>query len=194
MTDRILSRETLQKLDKLVERVARKAGYTGHGGLSYEEHLQSGFERGKHSQRNSHSRRKPGTKSSRKDLAEEIRTYLRDGLTDLMKEGHSEKEALQITLDKFDEAELRPDFDGFLEAFDGFGIEEYTEEWYMVNGEVIGLFYAGFVFLGLTVGGFTGYLASRSLIDAAIGLAFGGCIGIGLGLFSHAAIVLLKRK
>jgi len=194
MTDQTLSKETLQKLDKLVERVARKAGYTGHGGETYQEHLQSRLELGKHSQRHSRSMRKPVAKSTRKDLAEEIRTYLRDGLSDLMKEGHSEKEALQITMDKFDEAEHRPDFAGFMDAFDGFGIEEYTEQWYMVNGEVIGLFYGGFVFLGLTIGGFAGYLASRSLIDAAIGLAFGGCIGIGLGLISHALIVLLKRR
>ncbi|WP_040948379.1 hypothetical protein, partial [Gorillibacterium massiliense] len=156
MADQTLSREALQKIDKLVERVARKAGYTGNGELTYKEHLQMKLEQNRDKLTKGYNKykHKLSLKPSQKDLSEEIKTYLRDGLADLMKEGYTEKEALQITMDKFDEAELRKDFGEFMEAFDGFGIEAATEQWYMQHGEVIGLFYAGFLFLGLTIGGF----------------------------------------
>jgi hypothetical protein len=112
MNEHMLSRETMQRIDKLVERVARKAGYSGQEEMTYKEHLQAKFEqeRNKLARQYQKYRRKLSLKPRRTDFAEEIKTYLRDGLLDLMKEGYPEEEALKITMDKFDEAELN----GFL--------------------------------------------------------------------------------
>lgn len=198
MNETTLSRETMQKIDKLVERVARKAGYSGQEGMTYKEHLQAKFEqeRDKLAQKFQQYRRKFSLKPRRTDFAEEIKTYLRDGLIDLMQEGYPEEEALKITMDKFDEAELNDSFKEFMREFDGFGVEEYMqiEKWYRENGEAIGLFYGAFFILGVTLGAFFGYIGGYSLVSTGIGLAVGCGAGISLGLLSHGIIVLIKRK
>lgn len=57
-----LSRGSLQIIDTLVERVARKAGYSGGGDLTYQETIQARFT-------------EHGTaKTDSTDFAEEIRT------------------------------------------------------------------------------------------------------------------------
>lgn len=198
MNENILNRVTMQKIDKLVERVARKAGYSEKEEMTYKEHLQAKFERerDKLARKFQKYRRKLSLRPRRTDFAEEIKTYLRDGLLDLMKEGYSEEEALRITMDKFDEAELNSSFEEFMQEFDGFGVEEYMhiEKWYRENGEAIGLFYASTFILGLTLGAFFGYISGYSLVSAGIGLAVGCGVGISLGLLSHGIIVLIKRK
>ncbi|ATW26549.1 hypothetical protein [Candidatus Formimonas warabiya] len=198
MSEHMLDRETMRKIDKLVERVARKAGYSGQEEMTYKEHLQAKFEqqRDKLERKFQKYRHKFNLKSRRTDFAEEIKTYLRDGLVDLMKEGYSEEEALKMTMDKFDEAELNSSFEEFMREFDGFGMEEYVQldKWYRENGDAIGLFYGAFLILGLTLGAFFGYLGGHSLVSTGIGLAVGCGAGIGLGLLSNGIIVLIKRK
>lgn len=198
MSDYGLSRDTMQKIESLVKRVARKSGYSDRVDLTYKEHLQAKFDqnRDKLSKKVQKYRHKLSLKPNNTDFAEEIRTYLRDGLVDLMKEGYPEEQALKMTMDKFDEAELNHSFDEFVQAFNGFGLDEYghSTQWYMENGEAVGLFYAAFLILGLTLGAFLGYLAGHTLTATGIGLAVGGGVGIGLGLLSNAIIALLKRK
>ncbi len=199
------------KIDSMVERVARKAGYTGSDNMTYKELLQTKFEQQRDmigreikKQRDNIAynidkyRHKFSMKPGNPDFAEEIKTYLQDGLIDLMNEGYSEEEALKITIDKFDEAELNDTFDAFVEAFGGFGMEDYkknkeTAEWYAQNGEAIGLFYAAFTTIGMTLGAFLGYLLGHTLINTAIGFGVGLFVGAGLGLLSNA-IIALKRK
>jgi hypothetical protein len=130
--------------------------------------------------------------SCSRDFAEEIHAYLADGIHDLMKEGHTEEEALKITIDKFDEAELKGDFSDFLEEFDGFGIQKNIA-WYVNNAEVLGLFYGAFVMLGLTVGSFSGYLMGDGIGDVGIGAGFGLGFGITCGLLSHALLRLFRK-
>jgi hypothetical protein len=197
MNENMLSRETMQKIDQLVERVARKAGYSGQEEMTYKEYLQARFEQEleKLAQNYRNFRRKLSLKPRRKDFAEEIKTYLCDGLVDLMKEGYSEEEALKITIEKFDEAELNSSFEKFMREFDGFGVKEMQlEKWYTENGEAIGLFYAASLVLGITLGAFFGYTGGYTLLSTGIGLAVGCGVGIGLGLLSHGIIVLVKRK
>lgn len=195
MYDKKLSPDTVKKIDELVKRVAKKSGYSGSGELTYQEHLQMKLEsvQRKMNQKFQKQRRKFGLAPKDNDFAEEIKTYLTDGISDLVSQGHSEKEALQITLDKFDEAELKPNFDDFLQEFESFGMEQQME-WYAKNGEAVGMFYAAFVMLGLTLGAFFGYLSGYSLISTGIGLAVGLGTGISLGLLSHAFLVTFKRK
>ncbi|MEL7567404.1 MAG: hypothetical protein AAGU27_21350 [Dehalobacterium sp.] len=77
MNENMLSRETMQKIDKLVERVARKAGYSGQEEMTYKEHLQAKFEqeRDKLARKFQKYRRKFSLKSRRTDFAEEIKTF-----------------------------------------------------------------------------------------------------------------------
>jgi F0F1-type ATP synthase assembly protein I len=193
-----LSREAAGKIDKMVERVALKAGYTGRENMTYKEHLQAKFEqkRSKAERKLNKYKHKFSLKPSNADFAEEIRTYLQDGLHDLMKEGHSEEEALRITMEKFDEAELKNSFDDFAKEFGGFGMEEFQDsmQWYSKNGEAIGLFYAAFIILGLVIGALAGYFIGHTWLTGAIGLAVGLFTGVGCGLLSNAIITLKRGK
>lgn len=195
MSENKLNRETTKKVDELVKRVAKKAGYSGSTELTYQEHLQMkiGNVQKKFDKKIQKQRHKLGLSPKNNDFAEEIKTYLTDGVSDLMAEGYTEEEALQITLEKFDEAELKPDFEDFMEEFNDFGIQE-NMEWYAKEGEAIGLFYGAFTILGLTLGAFFGFLAGRDLISTAIGTVVGLGCGVGLGLLSHALYVAIKRK
>ena len=191
-----LSRESGQKIEKMVERVARKAGYTGQGELTYREHLQYKFDqkREKLVRKAKKYRHKFSVHSKKTDFAEEIETYIRDGVLDLIKQGHSEEDALKITMEKFDEADLKGDFEDMMHTYDNFGMNEHWQQFYQDNGEAVGLFYAAFVILGLTVGGLIGFLGGHTLISAALGSAVGLGIGIGLGLLSHGIFAAAKRK
>lgn len=75
---KVLSAAALEKIDKMVERVARKAGYTGKENMTYKEILQAKFEqeRAKMQSKINKYRRKLSWKSEDTDFAEEIRTYL----------------------------------------------------------------------------------------------------------------------
>lgn len=199
MGSRDLSRESMGSIDALVERVARKAGYTGKEDMTYKEHLQAKYEqkRDKLQSKVDKYKHKLSLRPSRgADFSEEIRTYLQDGLADLMQEGHTEEEALRITMEKFDEAELKGSFDEFAKEFEGFGMEEYMHhgQWYTKNGESIGLFYAAFTVFGLTFGALAGYLIGHTWITAVIGLVVGLFTGVGCGLLSNAIIALRKDK
>ncbi|HET6485137.1 MAG TPA: hypothetical protein VFH83_01885, partial [Spirochaetia bacterium] len=182
MTDD-LSREAQARIEKMVERVARKAGYSGRGTMTYRELLQVKLEqkRRKLQGKVDRYRRKLSLKPSNTDFAEEIRAYLADGVIDLVKEGRSEDEAMEITLKKFDDAELRGSFDDFAKALGGFGMEEWMKEsikeWTVTNGDAIGLFYAAFTVLGMTLGTLLGYLLGRAWQTTAIGLAAGLLFG-----------------
>lgn len=196
-----LSRETNRKLDELVRRVAQKAGYSG-GELTYQEHLQMKMEqtRKKLSAKYQRQKYKLGFGSKNNDFVEEIKTYLAESIADYMREGHGEEEALKRTMDQFDEAELRPDFESFMKEFDDFGMDQM--EWYAKNGEAIGLFYGGFMFLGIAIGALVGFLSSGGVpsflqegwIYTLVGTGVGMFIGMGLGLLSNALIAVLKRK
>lgn len=194
---RELSHEASEKIDKMVERVARKAGYTGRENMTYKELLQAKFEQKKNKLEHKFNkyRHKFSMKSTNKDFSEEIKTYLQDGLADLMNEGYSEEEALKLTMEKFDEAELNESFDDFVEAFGGFGMKNYNEiaNWYSKEGEAIGLFYAAFTVLGIGIGALTGYILGHTLVNTLIGTGIGFFIGVGLGLLSNA-VIAVKRK
>lgn len=203
----MLSREVQEKINNMVERVARKAGYTGKENMGYKEHLQNKYEqqylqakyekqRDKFERKLNKYRHKISIKPSNTDFAEEIKTYLQDGLIDLMNEGYSEEEALKITMEKFDEADLKENFDEFVNAFEGFGMENYYEitDWYTKNGETIGLFYAAFLFLGMGLGALSGYLFGHTWLNTLIGFGAGLFIGLSLGLLSHGLLTLKRDK
>ncbi len=198
MSEKKLSSETMRAIDELVKRVARKSGYRDTNSSSYKEHLQSHlqnhFERGSHKFNQKMERFQKHFDDGRPsgmDFAEEIKSYICDGIIDLMSEGHSEEEALKMTMEKFDEAESANNFEGFSRVFNDFGLRDqaFMAKWYAKNGEKIGLFYAAFLILGVSIGGLVGFVAGKTLLNTIVGLVAGAGIGIGAGLLSHAKIV-----
>jgi hypothetical protein len=68
--------------------------------------------------------------------------------------------------------------------------------------EVVGLFYGGFVLVGMAAGAFTGYLLGggreeflvNGWVDTMIGTVTGLFIGVGLGLISHGIFTVKKSR
>lgn len=122
--------------------------------------------------------------------------YMSDYMKDLMEQGLSEqaaferaKEELQYRSETTESAQLQKRF------------AEYYENLDSAQFEAVGLFYAGFMFFGVSIGALIGFLGSGGKemfftggwIDTLIGVITGGIIGIGLGLISNA-MILLKKK
>lgn len=122
--------------------------------------------------------------------------YMSDYMNDLIAEGFSEEEAFGRAKEELkfpSETEKSADLQ---ERF-----AEYYKNCDPVDYEAIGLFYAGFLFFGLSAGALIGFLGgggretflSGGWIDTLIGVGVGTIVGIGLGLISNA-IILLKKK
>lgn len=123
--------------------------------------------------------------------------YMSDYMNDLIAEGFSEQEALERAKE---ELKFRSETTKSADLQERFA--EYYENRDPADYEAVGLFYAGFMFFGLSIGALTGFLGSggREMflsggwIDTLIGVAVGVIIGMGLGLISNAAIVLKKKR
>jgi hypothetical protein len=178
-------------LEGLVEKVARKAGYLDDMTGEYREYLENVIllqrERlGKKIKKMGH---KVNLRPRETTFAEDIKAYFRHSVQSLMEAGKSEDEAFQVVLHKVERAILRkPDFDDFTMVFDGFWTQEYLV-WDSVRtqrGELIGLFYSGFLLLGITLGSFLGYVLGDGLGTVIIGCVVGLGLGLSCGIFMHA--------
>jgi hypothetical protein len=122
--------------------------------------------------------------------------YMSDYMKDLIEKGLSEQEAFERAKEEF---RFRSDTTESADLQKR--IAEYYENLDPAHYEAIGLFYAGFMFFGISVGALIGFLgsggkevfSSGGWIDTLIGVIFGGIIGIGFGLISHAIIILKKK-
>ena len=122
--------------------------------------------------------------------------YMSDYMKDLTAEGFSEQEAFERAKE---ELKFRSETAKSADLQERFA--EYYENRDPADYEAVGLFYAGFMFFGLSIGALTGFLGSggREMflpggwIDTLIGGMVGFIIGIGLGLISNAIIVLKKK-
>jgi hypothetical protein len=132
------------------------------------------------------------------DFTEELRAYIADGMADLMASGMSEDEALAATAASFDTDDADLDLASSLQDI-GEITKPYLEslkhdaslesqEWFTRNGDVIGLFWAAFMMLGMVGGTLIGFLASHDWIGTLIGFGFGVGFGVGLSLLSNAII------
>ncbi|MED3624633.1 hypothetical protein P4482_16335 [Neobacillus thermocopriae] len=130
------------------------------------------------------------------DVQNDLILYMSDYMNDLMENGISEQEAFERAKE---ELKFQSETTRSSDLKDKF--VEYYENFNPADHEAIGLFYAGFMFFGISISGLIGFIASggRELflsggwIDTLIGTAVGGIIGIGLGLISNAIIVLKKK-
>lgn len=123
--------------------------------------------------------------------------YMSDYMNDLIAGGLSEREALErAKADLAFRSETARSSD-LQERF-----ERYFENRDPADYEAIGLFYAGFMFLGSAIGALVGFLGSGGRgnflaggwIDTLTGVVVGAVIGIGMGLISNAIITLKKKK
>jgi len=122
--------------------------------------------------------------------------YMSDYMKDLMEKGLSEEEAFERAKE---ELEYRSESERSADLHERFA--RYYEMRDPAEYEAIGLFYAGFLFFGVSIGALIGYLGgggremflTDGWIDTAIGAAVGAVIGLGAGLISNAVIVLKKK-
>ncbi|WP_054950428.1 hypothetical protein [Numidum massiliense] len=122
--------------------------------------------------------------------------YMSDYMNDLIAEGLSEQEAF---------ARAQEELTFRSESAKSADLQERFAEYYKnrdpADYEAIGLFYAGFMFFGLSTGALIGFLGSggREMflaggwIDTLIGAIVGVTTGMGLGLISNAMIVLKNK-
>lgn len=123
--------------------------------------------------------------------------YMSDYMNDLIAEGRSEEEAFERAKG---ELRFRSDTRKSADLQERFAV--YYEHRDPTEYEAIGLFYAGFMFFGLSIGTLIGFLASGGRqfflsggwIDTLIGAVVGVIIGIGFGLISNAIIAMKKRN
>ena len=122
--------------------------------------------------------------------------FMSDYMGDLMSKGLSEEEALEKAkkeLAASEESNLNTDLQ---ERF-----QQYYETRNPADFEAIGLFYGGFLFVGIAIGALAGYVISGGRqeflhggwIDTLVGTGVGALLGIGLGEISHA-VITSKRK
>ncbi|MCL2183403.1 MAG: hypothetical protein FWB85_08045 [Chitinispirillia bacterium] len=70
------------------------------------------------------------------------------------------------------------------------------------DNEVVGLFYGGFVLIGLSIGTFAGFMVgggreeflTTGWVETLIGTATGLLLGVGAGLISHGVFAYKNRK
>lgn len=187
------SNETLRKIDQFAKEQAQH--YLEEAEMTYLEKLRAKTNQTKH---------KIGRKLSRfkssSDQAHEARNdmilYMSDYMSDLISQGLSEEEAFEKARDKL-AASGDSDFQADLhERF-----RQYYENRDPADYEAVGLFYGGFLFLGVAIGSLIGFLTSGGVpafmqngwIYTLIGTGVGAIIGIGLGEISHA-LISMKRK
>ncbi|GIP36583.1 hypothetical protein [Paenibacillus sp. J2TS4] len=123
--------------------------------------------------------------------------YMSDYMNDLIAEGLSEREAFERAKEDLTFRSETAKSSDLQEQF-----AKYFENRDPADYEAIGLFYAGFMFLGSSIGALVGFLGSGGRekfltggwIDTLTGVIVGATIGIGMGLISNAIITLKKKK
>jgi len=160
-----LSRETVEQIDAMVERVAGNAGLPGQGSTNRFKLLEQEYK-----QRYLKLR-------GMNEFIEEIKTYLKDGMLDLMEEGYSQEKAVKISLDKFDERELEQTFAEYSDSLK----EDVPKESSCSSArrdDASEQLIAVFSVLGIALGLIVGWLSKQIWIGLAIGMFTG--VGIGL--------------
>nr|WP_247739078.1 permease prefix domain 1-containing protein [Bacillus sp. 165] len=110
------------------------------------------------------------------DFQEEIQSHITEHVKELVSQGMTEEEALEIVLSEFEGVDFSE-----LNQTKGAGKNmQYDEKIY----EAIGVFYGGFLILGGAIGFITG---------SWLGLILGTVIGIGAGCVAHGLTVALKK-
>ncbi|MCL1917533.1 MAG: hypothetical protein FWG14_04345 [Peptococcaceae bacterium] len=180
-------------LEALVEKVARKAGYLDNMAGGHKEYLENTLllQRERLRKKIGKMDHKVSLRPRETPFVEDIKAYFRYTVQTLMNEGKSEDEAFRVVWSRVERAAVKePDFDSFVLVFDGFWAQEYLmwDNMRVHHGELIGLFYSGFLLLGITVGSFLGYLLGHGIGETVLGCVVGISLGLSCGIFTHALL------
>jgi len=188
------SRETMDKIRKFAKEQSRY--YLEDAEMTYMEKM-----RRKSAQTRDRIVKKLAKFKNRSETALEAQNdmilYMSDYMNDLIAQGYSEQEAFERARQ---DLQFRSDSDKSADLKERF--TEYYENLDPAASEAIGLFYAGFLFFGVAIGGLAGFIAgggkdaflSGGWIDTLVGVLVGGVIGLGFGMISNAVVALKNRQ
>jgi len=190
------SKETERKIDQFAKEQSQL--YLEESEMTYLEKL-----RRKAGQTKSKLNRKLARFRSSSEQAMEARNdmflYMTDYMNDLISKGLSEEEAFEKARVELAVSRENGKTDPHADFHER--IQQYYLSKDPANYEAIGVFYGGFLFLGIAAGALIGFIAGGALpgfrqdgwIYTLIGIGIGVIAGIGLGLISHAIIATIKR-
>lgn len=188
------SNETKQKISQFAKEQAQH--YLKEAEMTYLEKLRAKTNQTKHKIGRKLARFK-GSSDQALEARNDMIVYMSDYMNDLISKGLSEQEAFEKAKE-----ELSASGDSDFHADFQEHIQQYYENRDPADYEAIGLFYGGFLFLGVAIGSLVGFLTSGGVpaflqdgwIYTLVGTGVGAIIGIGLGEISHAIIVGMKRR
>jgi hypothetical protein len=187
------SPETQGKINEFAREHSRR--YLEEAEMTYLEKLR---------EKTSRTKRKIGAKLARFkgssdkgiEAQNDMALYMGDYMGDLVAQGLSEQEAFARASEALaaDASERADDLHA--------RFRQYYENRDPADYEATGLFYGGFLFLGLAAGLLVGFLASGGVpaflregwIYTLVGAGAGVLIGLGLGQISNAVVTVLRRK
>jgi len=186
MNNPMLSTKTEKEIQKFVKNISLNAGIISSDNRTYMEEVKFNINHAKQELKQNVEQFKADTKDflsklrvssiQNDEFQEEIQTHIKDHVNELVANGMNEEEALKIVLSEFEGID-------FSELNQKKGENQMTKSDERMY-EAIGVFYAGFLFIGGAVGFLTGSWKGAIL----------GCvIGIGMGLISHGITAVLNR-
>ena len=187
------SHETQEKINRFAKEQSQH--YLNAAEMTHMEKLRKKAGQTKHSIGLKMSRFK-GSSSHALEAQNDMVLFMSDYMSDLMSKGLSEQHAFEKAkeaLTASGESDLNTDIQ---ERF-----RHYYENQNPAILEAVGLFYGGFLFVGIIAGALIGYIISGGRqeflnggwIDTLVGTGAGALLGIGLGEISHA-VISIKRK
>jgi len=188
MTNPMLSTKTEKEIQKFVQNISLNAGVISTDNRTYVEEIKFNLHNAKQEMKQNVEQFKVDTKDflaklrvssiQNDEFQEEIQTHIKDHVNELVAGGMTEEEALKIVLTEFEDID-------FSELNDKKGDSQMMTKADERLYEAIGVFYAGFLFLGGAVG---------FLIGSWKGAILGVIMGVGLGLISHGITAVLNRE
>lgn len=137
------------------------------------------------------------TSDKGREAQDDLILYMNDYISDLTAGGMSERDAFEKARS---ELSYNSNTEQSADIHALFG--QYFETGDPAVFEAAGLFYGGFIILGVTIGGLTGFLTCGGLagfllygwLGTLIGLVTGALTGVGLGLIAHGITAAIGRK
>lgn len=188
------SHETRQRINQFAREQAQR--YLQEAEMTYMEKLRKKTGQAKEKLEKKLARFK-GSSEQGREAQNDLIVYMSDYMNDLMSQGLSEQEAFEKAKE---ELTSHGDSDIHVELHER--LRQYYENLNPADYEAVGLFYGGFMFLGIAVGTLTGFITSGGVpafledgwIYTLVGTGAGIVTGLGLGLISNALVVARNRR
>ena len=180
---RAFSRQTEMEINRLVQSIAKKMGYSTNNEDFYNRSDMKGVF--------SQFKKKPA--SPVEQFTFEMSEFIYDCMNKLMDKGASEEQALTVIKDNFSNERLTESLNEFFKEYGGMEMErgrQYSSG--ISKKEILGMLYIAFIIIGLGFGALIGSAMKIILTGIISGIA----VGIGCGIIAHAVILLdsLQKK